>query len=68
MANDKVSLGRAVISKQTAKALYVVTEEHGSFWIPQSVIHDNSDVWDEEKGPMGELIIKSWYAREKGFM
>lgn len=33
-------------------------------WIPISQITDDSEVWEE--GDEGDLVIKSWLARERG--
>lgn len=35
----------------------------GELWIPKSVIHDDSEVYD--LGHEGEVIVESWWAEEK---
>jgi len=35
-------------------------------WIPYSVIHDNSEVYEE--GDEGDMIIKEWFAKKKGWV
>lgn len=34
-------------------------------WIPQSQVHDNSEVFD--KGHIGEVVVSLWLARERGW-
>ena len=36
------------------------------FWVPQANIHDDSEVY--KKGQEGKLIVKMWYAIEKGWV
>jgi hypothetical protein len=47
----------------TEKALLVVFEGD-QYWIPQKMIHDNSEVW--RNGDEGLLVIPQWLAEEKG--
>ncbi len=35
-----------------------------SFWVPKSVIHDDSEV--SKNGDSGKLIVKQWYAEKEG--
>jgi hypothetical protein len=35
-------------------------------WIPLSLIHDDSEVYDE--GHEGTLIVAEWFAEKKGWM
>ena len=34
------------------------------YWIPKSVIHDDSDIWKE--GESGVLKVKAWWATKNG--
>jgi hypothetical protein len=45
--------------KQTDKALLVRLGSGREFWVPQSVITDDSEVYRE--GDEGELIVESWW-------
>lgn len=48
-------------------ALHVTLEEDGrKIWIPKSVIHDDSEVFD--LGHEGDVIVQHWYAEKKGFL
>jgi len=51
------------IVRATEKA--VLYEYEGeSVWVPQSVIHDDSDIWKKEEE--GVLKVKSWWAKKNG--
>ncbi len=54
---------------QTAKALKVRFEHRGrsrDMWVPKSVVHDDSEVFDADGNAAGKLVIKGWFAREEG--
>jgi hypothetical protein len=36
-----------------------------AFWVPQSVIHDDSEV--HSRGTEGKLIVMHWFAEEQGW-
>jgi hypothetical protein len=36
------------------------------FWIPQSVIHDDSEVY--KAGTEGSLVVKYWFAEKEGWV
>ena len=58
--------------RATDKAIYILipavpgrrAEWRG--WIPQSQIHDDSEVW--RAGDTGRLVLTRWIARQKGFV
>ena len=53
--------------RQTAKALLVHIPDLGrDVWVPQSVIDDDSEVYEE--GGSGELVIADWWARKEGLV
>lgn len=52
-------------SKKAIKVRVVVKDKPETFWIPQSQVHADSDVWI--KGDKGKLIITKWIASERGF-
>ena len=66
MANSKISFGECVIKRDTGKAILVATE-FGDLWVPQSVIHDDSEVWKGE-GAEGELCVEYWWADKNGYV
>ena len=51
--------------KSTDKAVLIETEGE-EFWIPQSQIEDDSEVWEE--GDEGTLVITDWIAEKKGLL
>ena len=40
--------------------------DHGEMWIPDSQIHDDSEVYRE--GDIGKLVITRWIAEQKGLV
>lgn len=47
-------------------AIRMNIEDVGPEWVPRKGIHDNSEVWEVDQ-EAGELIVKGWLAREKGW-
>ena len=63
MTEDEfVSFRNTIATRATAKALLVEVEGK-SVWIPQSQIHDDSEVF--QVGDTGTLVISAWIARER---
>lgn len=54
----------AIAIAETEKALLVEIDDE-EYWIPQSVIDDDSEVW--KKGDAGSLVIAEWFARKAGW-
>ena len=50
----------ARVLKDSGKALWVETVTGVRFWVPQSVIHEDSDVY--KMGTSGKLIVHQWFA------
>ncbi len=56
--------------RESDKAIYVVIpavpggRAAWSGWIPQSQVHDDSEVWRERDH--GELVVSRWIAEQKG--
>lgn len=69
MARDEddegVDFPEASCLKETPKAI-LVNRGKGDLWVPKSVIHDDSEVYEE--GHEGTLIVKRWWAEEKGLL
>ena len=52
---------------QTGKAVLVRSMEfNDEFWIPQSQIHEDSDVW--KTGQEGDMLVTEWLAIQKGWL
>lgn len=66
MSTDAVSLGQGRCLRATDKAIFVSfeNEDGAGMWIPQSVVHDDSEVY--EVGQEGDVIVKRWWAEERG--
>lgn len=58
-----VSIDDVVCKAATDKAILVVIEGE-EYWIPQSQIDDDSEVW--KKDDEGTLVISDWIAEQKG--
>lgn len=61
--SDTVTV-KATALKQTAKALLVRVGEKEA-WVPKSVIHDDSEVYEAASGE-GKLIVQGWWGRKEG--
>jgi len=57
----------AVIIKDTGKAILVEAPDFDEpEWIPQSMVHSDSEIWKEDEE--GTLIIKGHWAEAKGWI
>lgn len=62
-----VNMGAAERKSSSDKALLVYIEKLGSeVWVPKSVIHDGSEVYEGGDGE-GDLVVKSWWAEKEGW-
>ena len=52
-----------VVRKDSDQAIYVELDSGELHWIPKSLVHDNSEVY--EMGTDGVLIIPEWLAVKK---
>lgn len=51
---------------QTLEAVMCIFQDGRKVWVPQSQIHEDSEVW--RKGDFGILVISEWFAIEKGMV
>lgn len=58
------TMGEVKVTAETAKALLCVPIKGGQYWIPKSVVHDDSEVW--KKDDSGKLVVKYWWAEKNG--
>ena len=63
--SDGVSLGKSRVISSSGLALKVATKDHGSLWIPRSVIHDDSEVFDDGDNNEGNLVVMEWFAEKE---
>lgn len=63
---DAISLGQGQCTRATDKAVCVRLEADAAkeLWIPQSCVHDDSEVW--QSGQAGNVVVKRWWAEERG--
>ena len=64
-AEGVCSFDDVVCKRATDKALLVVIEGD-EFWIPQSQIHEDSEVFDDGEHSTGVLVVTEWIAQQKG--
>ena len=65
--NDSVNLGVGVCTRASPKAILVELDDDpgGQHWIPQSQVHDDSEVY--AKGHEGDVVVSGWWAKKNGF-
>lgn len=66
---EPLSLGPARALRETDRALRVELVSGELLWVPKSVIHDDSEVWqssDKSEGVEGDFIVKRWWAAKNG--
>lgn len=62
-------MGTCVVKMNTGKALLVIADDYGEIWCPLSCIHDDSYLYCKSKeGDVDELILKTWFAEQKGWV
>lgn len=63
------SLGHGKVVKSSDKALQIELTDLGETrWIPRSVIHANSDVYDDDSNKEGEVVVNQWWANQEGLV
>ena len=60
------------VVKETDRAVLcdIALEKHQTrrIWIPKSIIHDDSEVFDATEHSKGKLILKTWWAEKEGLL
>jgi len=56
---------RVVGATEKALRIEIEGEEH---WIPQSVIHQDSEVFDDEDNSEGMLVLMDWFAERENLV
>lgn len=64
MSADGVSLGEGRVVSETEKAILVELESGDELWIPKSVVHDDSECYED--GHEGEVVVARWFAEKQG--
>lgn len=57
---------KALRESSSGKALLCELETGEERWIPKSVIHDDSEVYDAADNAEGELVVQGWFADKEG--
>ena len=60
-----IGMGNVTVKRETKKAVLVIFTGAKEVWIPQSAIHDDSEVW--KQGQIGKLVVCAWFARARGW-
>lgn len=61
------SLGQGTVRRVSPKALQVqLVDLARLLWIPLSVIHDDSEVFDTKDNAVGEVFVMAWWAEKEG--
>lgn len=61
-------MGTVRLLNSTDKAVLVELESGDELWVPNSVIHDDSEIYvGVQQGEVGELYVHDWWARTKGY-
>jgi hypothetical protein len=58
--------GTYKVVRRTPLALLVQRMAYDPLWIPESQVHDDSEVYDLETH--GKLVVTLWFARKEGWV
>lgn len=61
---SSTSLGEGKCVGATDKAVRVELESGDVLWIPASVVHDDSEVYNV--GDTGDVVVQTWWAEKNG--
>lgn len=57
------------VKRSTEKALLVyIPDLDENRWIPRSVVHDDSEVFDDEENNKGTLVVEDWFAEKENLV
>lgn len=63
------SLGHGKVVKASDQALQIELTDIGETrWIPKSVLHDDSEVYDDDENKEGEVVVNQWWANKEGLV
>ena len=51
--------------KKATKMAILCVHKGKEFWVPQSTVHDDSEVYKE--GDSGKLVVQLWFAEKNGW-
>lgn len=59
---------RNVICKRATERAILVEIDGEEHWIPQSHVHPDSEVYDDDANAEGTLVISEWIAEQKNLI
>ena len=62
--DEPVEFECAECRRETAMALLVCIDGR-EVWVPKSVVHDDSEVFDADDNATGTLVVKEWWATKE---
>ena len=66
---DPVEVGEGKATHETELAILVKLEDGHNYWIPKSVIHEDSELYGMEDGENeGQLVVKQWWYDGNGLV
>ncbi len=72
MRDETADFPNSKATEETPKALRVTLQSntaHSTWvWIPKSMIHDDSEVYDAKDNSSGKLVVKLWWAEKEGLI
>jgi hypothetical protein len=68
MSNEfPCNLGYSQLVHDSGKALLIAVDQlDEEVWVPKSVIHADSQVFDQDNSE-GDLVVQSWWAEKNGW-
>jgi hypothetical protein len=64
MSSTAIFFENCICKRETDKAILVEIDGEDR-WIPKSVVHDDSEVYDENEHNEGTLALKAWFAEKE---
>lgn len=64
--NGVVFEGSRVLQERGKAVLCDIPDLDGRVWVPKSQITDESEVWEPDQ-EAGDLVVRKWFARQKGW-
>lgn len=65
MSRGQVEFENVTCIQETAHALLCIIDDE-EVWVPQSQVTEDSEVY--RKGDEGKLVVREWWATEKGLI
>lgn len=59
---------RKRVYEKDGKKSVLFDVEGEEMWVPEKCIHDNSDVWCDSEDDSGTLVVRLWWAQQKGYV